>query len=278
MALLRPSLTLVLDLDERCAGEKTVLEIKRGYAHVGTPVIRTHEGPADAEPSNTMRMLVNLGTYPYLRSEDAGADTRWREVIAPWVGSMLHKLGNNMKVFNDRQRRIGLPEVAFDEATLEFAGGQFIVRLHPQPSGLFDPAVAAAVDEARTLLNGGALDGAVAVEMPAPDAWREQRDGAWEAWIDEHPEALEPAAPVEEPEPEEPKTREQLLEEDRIAKSYENTAVPATGSTTLPRPEREVEPERPEPFDCPLDYRLWAVTFADGVTRLFDSATGTFTD
>ena len=52
----------------------------------------------------------------------------------------------------------------------------------------------------------------------------------------------------------------------------------ATGSTTLPRPEREVEPEGPEPFDCPLDYRLWAVTFADGVTRLFDSATGTFTD
>ena len=72
MALLRPSLTLVLDLDERCAGEKTVLEIKRGYAHVGTPVIRTHEGPADAEPSNTMRMLVRAPKRGGARSSPPG--------------------------------------------------------------------------------------------------------------------------------------------------------------------------------------------------------------
>lgn len=42
MALLRPSLTLVLDLDERVAAEQTILEINRSYAHIGTPVIRTH--------------------------------------------------------------------------------------------------------------------------------------------------------------------------------------------------------------------------------------------
>ena len=37
MALLRPSLTLVLDLDERVAAEQTILEINRSYAHIGTP-------------------------------------------------------------------------------------------------------------------------------------------------------------------------------------------------------------------------------------------------
>ena len=98
-------------------------------------MIRTHEGPADAEPSNTMRMLVNLGTYPYLRSEDTGADARWREVIAPWVGSMLHKLGNNMKVFNDRQRKIGYPEVSFDTLDIELGGGTFTVAVRPQGAG-----------------------------------------------------------------------------------------------------------------------------------------------
>ena len=35
MALLRPSLTLVLDLDERVAAEQTILEINRSYAHIG---------------------------------------------------------------------------------------------------------------------------------------------------------------------------------------------------------------------------------------------------
>ena len=54
MALLRPSLTLVLDLDERVAAEQTILEINRSYAHIGTPVIRTHacESAEDAPVRN----------------------------------------------------------------------------------------------------------------------------------------------------------------------------------------------------------------------------------
>lgn len=38
MALLRPSLTLVLDLDERVAAEQTILEINRSYAHIARPL------------------------------------------------------------------------------------------------------------------------------------------------------------------------------------------------------------------------------------------------
>ena len=68
MALLRPSLTLVLDLDERVAAEQTILEINRSYAHIGTPVIRTHacESTEDAPVRNTARLIVNMGTYSYL--------------------------------------------------------------------------------------------------------------------------------------------------------------------------------------------------------------------
>ena len=60
--MLRPSLTLVLDLDERVAGEDTVLEIRRTYAHICTPVIRTHAAESeDAPQRNEARMIVNMG-------------------------------------------------------------------------------------------------------------------------------------------------------------------------------------------------------------------------
>ena len=112
-------------------------------------------------------------------------------------------------------------------------------------------------------------------------------DTAWEAWAAEHPEVLEEpdtnedasagdvADEAAEPAPE--KTREELLAEDVIAKSYENTAVPPTDSEALPRPQREEEEEE-EPFDFPVDYTLWAVIEADGATRTYDCAAAAFVD
>ena len=68
---------------------------------------------------------------------------------------------------------------------------------------------------------------------------------------------------------------EELLAEDVIAKSYENTAVPPTDSEALPRPQREEEEEE-EPFDFPVDYTLWAVIGTDGATRTYDCAAAAF--
>ena len=70
MALLRPSLTLVLDLDERVAAEQTILEINRSYAHIGTPVMRTH-APAseDAPVRNTARLIVNTAAMKLKKAE-----------------------------------------------------------------------------------------------------------------------------------------------------------------------------------------------------------------
>ena len=109
---------------------------------------------------------------------------------------------------------------------------------------------------------------------------------AWEAWAAEHPEVLEePDTDEEAPsggvadeaaEPATEKTREELLAEDVIAKSYENTAVPPTDSEALPRPQREEEEEEEDPFDFPVDYTLWAVIGADGATRTYDSVAAAF--
>lgn len=291
MALLRPSLTLVLDLDERVAAEQTILEINRSYAHIGTPVIRTHacESAEDAPVRNTARLIVNMGTYSYLNSADEGADERWETIVGPWIGNMLRKIGNNKKVFNDRQRKIGYPEVHFDTLDIELGAGAFTVAVRPQGAGAVDEAVAELVSAARALRNNGTFVDAVRVELPTAESWNAQRDAAWETWVAEHPEVLEEpetnedaptgdvADEATEAEAVPEKTREELLAEDIAAKSYENTAVPPTDSEALPRPQREEEEEE-EPFDFPVDYTLWAVIGADGATRIYDSAAAAFVD
>lgn len=309
MALLRPSLTLVLDLDEHVAGEQTILEINRSYAHIGTPVIRTHaaevagnattEDAENAPVRNTARLIVNMGTYSYLNSDDEGADERWDTIVGPWIGNMLRKIGNNMKVFNDRQRKIGYPEVHFDTLDIELGAGAFTVAVRPQGAGMVDEGVAELVTAARNLRNDGTFAEAVRVELPCAASWNAQRDAAWEAWVAEHPEVLEEpeadadaaadgidngiasadeaASDAETADGAPEKTREELLAEDVIAKSYENTAVPPTDSEALPRPQREEEEEE-EPFDFPVDYTLWAVIGADGAVRTYDCAAAAFVD
>lgn len=311
MALLRPSLTLVLDLDERVAAEQTILEINRSYAHIGTPVIRTHkaeiaknteeaaaedadaaaEDAENAPVRNTARLIVNMGTYSYLNSTDEGADERWETIVGPWIGNMLRKIGNNMKVFNDRQRKIGYPEVHFDTLDIELGAGAFTVAVRPQGAGMVDETASKLVTAARALRNDGTFAEAVRVELPCAASWEAQRDAAWETWTTEHPKVLEEpetgedatgnivaadaAETAVEHMPE--KTREELLAEDIIAKSYENTAVPPTDSDALPRPERE-EKEEDEPFDFPVDYTLWSVIGPDGAARTYNSTAATFID
>ncbi len=280
MAMIRPNLTLIMDLDERVATKDTILEIKRNYAHITTPVIRTHAAGADEPVSNTARMMVKMGTYKYLRSEDEGADERWETIVEPWIKNMLHKVGNNMKVFNKRQREIGSPELNFDYTTLEFESGSFIVGVHPNATGWIDPELHSAVGTARTLLNNGTFADVVRVDIPAAARYGAQRDVAWEEWVVEHPEpeVSEEDVPevAEEVEREPDNTREELLQEDIEAKSYENTAVPITDKQGLPMPVREEKEEEEDPFDFTVDYTVWEAFFADGSSRLFDSSAMAF--
>lgn len=284
MAMLRPSLTLVLDLDERVASEDTVLEIRRTYAHICTPVIRTHAAADDDAPvHNEARMLVNMGTRKYLHSADEGADDLWNEIVEPWIKNILHKVGNNMKVFNDRQRSIKLPEVIFDRVDVELQGGEFVVSLHTDPVSAVDEGLHAQVGLARELLNSGVLEGAVRVDAPSDESYEAQRDAAWQTWAAEHPEALEPkpepepeleSAPVSEPE----LTREEWLARDEEAKSYENTHVAPTDSEALPPIKREEAEEEPEQFDFEVGYDAWSVTFADGTKKNFNATERAFVE
>lgn len=283
MALLRPSLTLVLDLDERLAGKDTVLEIKRCYTYVCTPVIR-HHGPEsdDAPMRNDARMIVGLGTRKYLHSADEGADALWDDVVGHWIGNMLHKIGSTMRAFNARQRRIDLPEVVFDRIDVELQGGEFVVSLHTDPQSFIDSDASEQVDRARMLLNVGVLKGASRVLVPSDESYTRQRDAAFAQWQIDHPEpeVVSDAGqePIEEEEACEPLTREEWLELDKQAKSYENTAVPPTDSNTLPPIQREEEPPEPERFSFEVDCGEWGVVMSDGSVRTFDPAAQAFSD
>ena len=282
MVLLRPSMTLVLDLDERLAQKDTILELKRCYAYVGVPVIRNHAPEADDAPlRNTARMIVGMGTKRYLLSTDEGADELWEDVFSRWIGNMLHKVGTTMRAFNVRQRKINLPEVVFDRIDIELQGGSFTVALHTNPQSYIDFEMHEHVDLARKLLNDGTLGAAVRVEIPSDESYAEQLDSEFEQWSLEHPEQEEEqgkAAQAEEveEEPEQELTREEWLELDKQAKSYENTAVPPTDSNELPPIKREEKPAEPEPFEFAVDYRIWSVFDAEGTKRSFDSANLSF--
>lgn len=283
MALIRPSLTLVLDLDERLALEETQLELKRCYTYITAPIVRKH-APADedAPVSNTARAIVNFGTRSYLHSADEGADELWDGIVEQWLGNILHKVGSTMKAFNRRQRAIGLPEVIFDNFDIELAGGEFTVSLHPDLLGFVPEELNAAITLARSLLNDGTFAGAVRVRIPADESYAAQQVRAQAAWDDAHPKESEPEAPQAQPAaeaaPEVDYDSEEWLAFDRERKSYENTAVPITDSDELPPIVREEEPEPPEPFSFEVDYTVWGVVYADGQSRRFDSSALAFAE
>ncbi|MDO5042335.1 MAG: hypothetical protein Q4D92_02355 [Slackia sp.] len=285
MALLRPSLTLVLDLDERLAGKDTILEIKRCYPYVGVPVVRSHAAAEDeSAATNRARMIVGLGTRKYLDSSDDGADVLWDTVVLRWIGNMLHKIGSTMRAFNARQRRIGLPEIVFERIDIELEGGRFVVSLHTDEESFVDFDASEYVDAARGFFNDGTFAQAARVLIPSDESYDSQRSSALALWRQCHPEADSEASVSDEAEEaqdpadccEEPLTREELLELDKQAKSYENTAVAPTDSDELPPIRREEEPPEPDRFNFEFDSTQWMVEFGDGSRRAFDFSVGEF--
>ncbi len=283
MALIRPSLTLVLDLDDRLAAQETQLELKRCYTYITAPIVRHHAPASDDAPvSNTARAIVNFGTRSYLHSSDEGSDELWDDIVEHWLGNILHKVGSTMKAFNRRQRLIGLDEVIFDNFDIELAGGEFVVSLHPDLLGFVPEELNAAIGMARSLLNDGTFAGAARVRIPADESYAAQQDSAWLKWQAEHPEeeAEDDSADAQAADaaPEVDYESEEWLAYDRERKSYENTAVPITDSDDLPPIERKEEVEPPEPFSFEVDYSVWSVVFADGTARRFDSSALAFKD
>ena len=105
------------------------MEVGRCYTYVGTALVRTHKAESDAEPENTMRMLVKLGTRRYLSREDEESEALWNTVIKRWLYNQFHTVVNNMQIFNRRQREIGNDSLPFTWLEIELENGALVVRL-----------------------------------------------------------------------------------------------------------------------------------------------------
>lgn len=312
MAQPHPSLTLVLDVDERLDTEDLRLEVGRCYAHVCPTLVRTHPAgarahadagsgpaggqpangqPADGRPVNVARFLVKMGTRVYLDPSVKGADELWSNVMERWIRNQLHKVGNNVRIFNRRQRDEGRPELSFDWMELELQNGQLSVLLRCDSTGAVDPDAAALVTAVRNAYGAGRLgQGAARVLLPAPAAYERQRAAGLAAKAQRQAEAAkraqdEACRKAEQAEAAEREAAESFLESPRLAAEQATANAPgdAAGSGRKaeaggPQADGNEDTHRfdADEADFALDYRTWQVEYTDGSARTFDSRTGAF--
>ncbi|MCI8469711.1 MAG: hypothetical protein HFJ75_09595 [Eggerthellaceae bacterium] len=171
-----PSLSLVMDIDERWDTKEFRQEIDRCYAYLGIPVIRTHAA-AEGDPEHTLQMNVRVGARQYLDSSAEGADELWADYVEHWLLNQFHAVDNQMRIFNRRQREEGTPELVFTWLEVSLQGGALAVRLRLDSESGIDPEASRWVSAVRAAYNDGTLgEGAVAVQLPSDASYEAQRE------------------------------------------------------------------------------------------------------
>lgn len=280
MAQPRPSCTLILDIDERLFSEEVKLEVGRCYPYVCTTLVRTHPA-SDGEPVNTARILAKLGMRKYVHSSDEGADELWSDVMERWLHNEFHKIGNNLVIYNRRQREIGGVELNFDWLEVELENGALTLAWRLDSTSFIDPERSALASQVRALLNGGALgEGVVRVQMPSDASYAQQAAQAAEEQAAREAAADEKAARKAEEERLAAEKAEQeaeaaFLESPELVAEEEKEADGETYEEM--RAEIEEKFAMPE-ADFAIDYAAWTVVYADGSQRDFDSVAGAFAE
>lgn len=277
MAEPRPSLTLVLNVDESVATKDMRLEVDRSFGYVGSTVLRAH-APEDGKPYvNTIDFLVRLGNRRYLRSSDAGADQLWDDVIERWLYNQFYTVGNQIEIFNRRQREIGNPELDFTYMNVNLENGALTVRTRLDSNGTVPPELSRTITRLRAAYNEGALgDAVVAVTMPSETSFAAQAASAAEE------KAAREAAEAERAAAQAAQEAERAAAEAAVAAEPANNFTEAADlveeeddETERMRAQVEEKFALPE-ADFAIDYTQWTVVYADSSTRDFDSAQGAF--
>ncbi len=272
MGMPRPSLTLIMDIDESLKTEELRLEVNRCYSYVAPTVIHTH--PSEEEPVNVLHFLVKMGNHKYLDSAEAGAEELWNEVVEKWLSNTFFKVGNNLKLFNRRQREVGNPELFFETMDVELENGALVVSYHLDSNSSINAEDSAMIGKLRAAMNAGTLAGAVRVVMPDPASYAAQFDAGVEA-----------KAAAEEAKLAEAEAARQAAEEQAAAAAHAaEDAFMESPELTASEEEAQAEAlqesiEEKYSFADPLfviDYASWEVHFADGSTKVFDSAANEF--
>ncbi|MCD8316877.1 MAG: hypothetical protein LUB61_05700 [Eggerthellaceae bacterium] len=176
----RPSMTLLLDIDERIASKKTKDELNRCFAAVGTSLVRTHASDSDEAPViNRIKMLPRMGTKKYLYSKDTVSDELGEgEALQKWLYNEFGKIGNNILIINRRQREIGLPEVSFQWIDVDLQNGACTLHMHLNSIGSILAGDAEMIGDVRDALNDGTIASdpstVKSILMPTPESWAAQ--------------------------------------------------------------------------------------------------------
>lgn len=276
----RPSATLILDIDERLYSEDVKLEVSRCYAYVCTTLVRTHPA-GEGEPQNTARILAKLGTRKYVHSADEGADELWNDVMERWIYNEFHKIGNNMVIYNRRQREIGGTELYFDWIEVELENGALNLEFRMDSTSFIAPEHSELCTQVRDALNAGTLgEDVVRVWLPSEASYAKQQAAYEEAKAEmEAQKAAEEAAKAEAErqaaEEAEKAAEEAFLESPELVAEEEE----AEEGETYEEIRAEVEEKFALPeADFAIDYAVWTVEYADGTRRDFDSVAGAFVE
>ena len=311
MAEPRPSLLLILDIDERIATKETTLELNRCFAFMNG-LIRTH-APEEGLPAfagdapegdelpvvNVARCALKMGTKKYLYSADEGADERWeKSEMEKWFYNQFYKLGNNMKIFNRRQREIGAPEVDFTWLVIDLQNGALELALHLDSNSDIPAETARVVSAVRTALNDGTLGaGEVArISIPTAASYAQQHADGLVAKAQREAEAAERAAAEAEAAAQAAAEAEALADELFLespartaqaraenggddAATCGNAAEDDVAAATAGTPDEDIVQgedfearfELPE-ADFALDYSEWDIEYRDGSTAVYQLA------
>ena len=271
MAQPRPSLTLIVDVDERIDSEELRLEIGRSYTYVGSALVRTHAAAVDDAPvENTLRMLVKLGTRQYLNEGEEGSDELWNDVMRTWFENQFRKIGNQTLIYNKRQREIeDGQELVFTWLEVDLQNGQLPVRLRMNDVSSIEESAAEVLSVVRDAYNSGKLGDRASIariSMPTAESWKQQvADGAVAAAkrAEEDRAAAEAAAAAAEAE--RAAAEEAFLESpELVAADEEGEAVVEGGGVEAP----ELVFELDEPTFA-VDYSTWTVEYTDGTSKTF---------
>ena len=269
MAQPRPSLTMILDIDERIDSKELRLEVNRCYAYIGTALVRTHPAPSEDAPiENTLRMLVKLGTRHYIDSADEGADELWNEVMVRWFSNQFHKVGNQTLIFNKRQREIGNAEIPFTWFEIDLENGKLPVKMHCNDVSSIDEEASVVLTQVRDAYNAGKLGDKAAVKaisMPTEESWAAQvTAGAEAAAIRAEVEARAAAAAAAAEEAAE----QAFLESPELMAEEAAEGQPEVEGGGLEEPELIFELDEPT---FGVVYDAWTVEYTDGTSKVYEA-------
>lgn len=272
-AMIRPSLILQMNLDERLNSDDAVPEIKRSYSYVAPSVVAFHEPADEARVENVMRYMVKLHR-PYWDKNDPAAEELWQGVMPKWLHNMFAKVSNTITASNKVHAKAGEPGTTYAWMEVEFGENALLAIKTTSDSAMPEEGVAF-VERAREALVDGAFGGGVAcVRIPSRESYEAQLAKAQEADAEAAAQAADAEATPDAPAGVEA-DEDGSVPVDAPAEADESASVASEGADegAAEEAERFVEPVLPA-FD--VDYTIWGIEYADGSARAFDAAAGEF--